>query len=92
MANDEYGYVEHQTFEVDGFRVADATSTGPRPHDDLVWVGHGGMEGRWLTPEAALDLAAVINQTVAVHVARRAKPGTKKPIVWDDIRNHINHC
>ena len=88
---DKDTYVEHQVHEVEGFRVVDATATGTRPHDDLIWVGYGGMDGRWITPEAALDLAAAINQTVAVHVARRAKPGTKKPIAWDDIRNHINH-
>lgn len=83
-------YVEHVSLEVEGFRVTDATATGERPHDDLIWVGYG-IEGRWLTPEAALDLAAAINDSVAMHVARRAKPGTKKPIAWDDIRNHINH-
>lgn len=73
MANDEYGYVEHQTFEVDGFRVADATSTGPRPHDDLVWVGHGGMEGRWLSPERALALAAAISKAANGNLARRGQ-------------------
>ena len=50
MSNGEYGYLEHQILEVEGFRVVDATATGPRAHDDLVWVGFGGVEGSWLTP------------------------------------------
>lgn len=74
MSNDEHGYVEHQTFEVEGFRVSDATATGLRPHDDLVWVGYGGTEGRWLAPEKALALAAAITKAANGNLARRGHP------------------
>ncbi|MDO9236192.1 MAG: hypothetical protein Q7U28_09205 [Aquabacterium sp.] len=71
MSDKEYGYVEHQLLEVQGFRVVDATATGPRAHDDLVWVGYGGVEGRWLSPEEAVSVAASIAKVVAAHVVRR---------------------
>ena len=71
MSKDEYGYVEHQIIEVEGFRVVDATATGPRPHDDLVWVGYEGMDGRWLSPENALTLAASIFKAANGNLARR---------------------
>lgn len=71
MSKDEYGYVEHHVFEVEGFRVVDATATGPRPHDDLVWVGFGGVDGRWLAPENALALAASIAKAANGNLARR---------------------
>ena len=71
MSKEEHGYVEHQTFEVEGFRVSDATATGLRPHDDLVWVGYGGTEGRWLSPESALELARGIVTVVNSNLARR---------------------
>lgn len=64
-------YVEHQVMEVEGFRVVDATAIGSRPHDDLVWVGYGGMEGRWLTPSEALDLSAAIALVANSNLARR---------------------
>lgn len=48
--------MEHLTIDVEGFRVADATATGNRAHDDLVWVGYGGMEGQWLATEKVLAL------------------------------------
>jgi hypothetical protein len=32
----EYNYIEHSVMEVEGFRIVDATATGPRPHDDYM--------------------------------------------------------
>lgn len=66
----ETTYVEHVSIEVEGFRVADATSSGNRPHDDLIWVGYGGMNGRWMTPEQASSMAQAISPVVASHIAR----------------------
>ena len=74
MPNDEHGYIEHHLWEVEGFRVVDATATGQRPHDDLVWVGYGGVEGRWLPPAIALDLAAAITKAAKGNLARRSQP------------------
>ena len=74
MSKDEYRFVQHQTFEMDGFRVVDATSTGPRPHDDLVWVGCEGIEGRWLSPDQALTLASAIADVAKSNLARRGQP------------------
>ncbi|MDO9236183.1 MAG: hypothetical protein Q7U28_09160 [Aquabacterium sp.] len=73
MAEDRYGYVEHQIVEVEGFRMVDATSTGPRPHDDVVWVGYGGMEGQWLTPDKALAVAAAITAVANGNLLRRGQ-------------------
>ncbi len=70
---DEPGYVEHKFWEIDGFRVVDAT-IGPRTHDDLVWVGYGGTEGRWLPPAIAIDLAAAITKAAKGNLARRGQP------------------
>jgi hypothetical protein len=67
----DYSYAEHQVLEVEGFRVVDATAAGRRPHDKLVWVGYGGMEGRWITPEKALALAAAITAVANGNLARR---------------------
>lgn len=72
MAQDTY--VEHQVMEVEGFRVVDATAIGSRPHDDLVWIGYGGTEGRWLSPEDALALASAITKAVSGNLARRGQP------------------
>lgn len=69
----EYNYVEHLSLEVEGFRVTDATSSGTRPHDDLIWVGYGGMEGRWLSPEEAINVAATIAKVAVSHLVRRGK-------------------
>ncbi len=66
-------YIEHQAVEVHGFFITDATSTDPRRHhDDLVWVGFGGMEGRWLTPDQADDVARAIMSVTLDHRARHA--------------------
>jgi len=73
MSKDEYGYVEHQLVEVDGFRVVDATSTGLRPHDDLVWVGYGGVEGSWITSDDALALAVAITTVATGNLVRRGQ-------------------
>lgn len=69
----ERSYVEHLTLEVEGFRVVDATSTDSRPHDDVVWVGLGGVEGRWLSPEQALAVASAITEVAVSHLARHGK-------------------
>lgn len=68
-----YSFVEHTVLEVEGFRVVDATASGDRAHDDLVWLGYGGMDGRWLTPAEALTVAEGINSVVKSHLARRSK-------------------
>ena len=51
----------------------DATATGPREHDDLVWVGYGGTEGRWLTSDKALELAAAITAVANGNLVRRGQ-------------------
>lgn len=71
MTNDTY--VEHQVLDIEGFRVVDATATGVRSHDDLLWVGYGGTEGRWLTPGQALTLAAAITAVANSNLVRRGQ-------------------
>lgn len=93
MPNDKYNYAEHQLFEAEGFRVVDATATGPRSHDALVWVGYGGTEGRWLSPEAALDLAkgivAVANSNLARRGLASSLAGVDSPDATDDEANAL---
>lgn len=62
-------YFEHATEEVTGFSITDATSTGLRPHDDVIWVGYRS-EGRWLKPEEAIALADAIKRVANSHIAR----------------------
>lgn len=64
-------YVEHQAVEVEGFHIVDSTATGLRAHDDLVWVGFGGMEGQWLTPAKALALSEAIAAVANGNLLRR---------------------
>jgi hypothetical protein len=71
MENADYGYTEHQITEVEGFRVVDATATGPRPHDDLIWIGYDG-EGRWVTAATAIKIAAAITTVATSSIMRRA--------------------
>lgn len=66
----QYGYTEHTKFEQSGFSVVDATSTGPRPHDDLIWIGFNG-EGRWVPPLEAVAYSRAIQEVVAAHCERR---------------------
>jgi hypothetical protein len=68
----QYEYTEHVHEEVAGFSVVDATSTGPRPHDDRVWVGYGN-EGKWLTFEEAIELSTAIRKTAVHNAERREK-------------------
>lgn len=64
-------YTEHSAIEAHGFCITDATNTDPdRPHDDLLWVGYGGMEGRWLTADQAEEVARAIDAVVQSHRAR----------------------
>jgi hypothetical protein len=66
-------YTEHTSLEAHGFRIVDATDTGPRsPFDDLIWVGYGGMEGRWLTADQVEELAGALFGAATVHRARHA--------------------
>ena len=69
MVKDDY--LELMSLGIEGFRIVDATSTGTRDHDDLVWIGYGGMDGRWMTPEQALSVSKGIEAVVAFHRARR---------------------
>jgi hypothetical protein len=71
-----HGYVEHLSLEAEGFRLVDATATGLRPHDDLVWIGCGAQDGKWITPDAALTLAAAITSVATDNLARRGKVPT----------------
>lgn len=66
-------YAEHEVYEVNGFRVVDATDTGIRPHDDLIWVGYGGRDGRWLSPSNALELAVAITKAANGNLSRRGQ-------------------
>lgn len=65
-------YVEHQIHEVSGFSIVDATSTGLRGHDDLIWIGTtDGQGGSWISPESAMALVAAIAQTAHGNMERR---------------------
>lgn len=65
-------YTEHTKVEAHGFQAVDATNTEPdRGHDDLIWVGYGGMEGRWLTADQAAGVARAIDAVVESHRTRR---------------------
>ncbi|WP_075588289.1 hypothetical protein [Rhodoferax antarcticus] len=66
----QYGYTQHTKFDLDGFSVVDATSVGPRPHDDLIWIGFNGY-GRWVTPLDAVAYSRAIQDVVAAHCERR---------------------
>lgn len=68
-----YKYEEHQAIEVEGFRVVDATMAGPRPHDDLVWIGRD-CSGKWLTPNEAQALSKAILAVANNNLARRGLP------------------
>lgn len=63
--------VEHQKIEVEGFIIVDSTAAGLRPHDDLVWVGYGGMEGQWLSPAQAIALSKAIAAVANGNLVRR---------------------
>lgn len=79
-------YVEHQTHEVSGFRIVDATSTGSRPHDDLIWVGTAaGQDGKWISPESAMELVAAIAKTAHGNMERRrlAQISQSQPVEVD---------
>ncbi len=80
MSNVGYGYAEHQRLEVDGFQLVDATATGPRAHDDLVWVGCGGLDGKWMKPEQALELAKAISTVANGNLARRGCDVVKRKL------------
>lgn len=71
MSDKQQGYEEHQRIDVEGFSISDATATGLRPHDDLIWVGYGGMGGRWLTPDEALQVASAIVSVAHSNLERR---------------------
>jgi hypothetical protein len=66
----QHSYVEHTKLELGGFVVADATATGLRPHDDLIWIGINDG-GRWVTPLDAVAYSRAIQDVVASHYARR---------------------
>lgn len=65
-------YTEHKAVKVDVFEVVDATATGERAHDDLIWIGCFG-EGKWVSPERAMEFAKAIETVVEAHNARRGK-------------------
>jgi hypothetical protein len=66
------GYTEHKAVEIGAFVVVDATATGSRGHDDLVWIACRG-EGEWVSPEQAMEFAKAIESVVLSHNTRRGK-------------------
>jgi hypothetical protein len=73
--------VEHSRLQLHGFVLADATATGERAHDDLIWIACGG-EGRWLSPKEAIELAQGITTVVASHLERHALAELDAPSPW----------
>lgn len=71
-------YTEHTKIEAYGFEINDVTVSGcsnvgcDRDHDDLIWVGYGGLEGRWLTVDQVEELAGALFGAATVHRARHA--------------------
>jgi hypothetical protein len=50
-------YTEHSQIEAHGILVADSTLESG---DRRIWVGYGGMEGRWLTHAQFRELVAAL--------------------------------
>lgn len=69
-SKNEYEFIEYESKEVAGFLVADSQSKGLRPHNDVIWLGYGGVNGRWMTPDELLELAEAIKTVVASHIER----------------------
>jgi hypothetical protein len=59
-------YQEHTELDSHGFKLVDAQTEGR----NLIWVGYGGMEGRWLRVDEAEQLLADLTKTIAAHRAR----------------------
>lgn len=64
-----------QDIEVHGFAISDqpttpcgATVFGSGP--DKIWVGMGGMEGRWMLPEEVLELSRALMLVAHAHIQR----------------------
>lgn len=71
------GYIEHKVMELDGgLKVVDATVSGLRQHDDLIWIEINGG-GRWVTPLEAVAYSRAIQEVVAFHCERRALAAVK---------------
>jgi hypothetical protein len=66
-------YESHSEIEFEGFLVVD-TSTESRDGTpvECIWVGYGGMKGRWLNSEQVRELARVLERVAAAHEARTA--------------------
>lgn len=61
-------YTEYSVSEFDRISIVDATIDGK----DLIWVGCGGTNGTWLSPEQVIELASKLNAVAALHNARIA--------------------
>lgn len=59
-------YTEHAKHEYAGFKVVDATLD----EQDLIWVGFGGAEGRWLTAAEVTRLSGLLAEAATSHMTR----------------------
>lgn len=59
-------YEEHSSIEYEGFRIADASLES----GEKIWIGYGGMEGRWMTADQVKKLAALLVEVTDSHEAR----------------------
>lgn len=62
-------YREHMAVEYAGFLVSDTTTNSG---NERIWVGYGGMEGSWLSPDEVAALADVLKSVRDAHLARIA--------------------
>lgn len=59
-------YLEHSSIDFQGFAIRDAEyETG-----DSIWVGYGGMEGRWMTADEVREFAALLLKVADAHEQR----------------------
>lgn len=60
-------YREHMAVEYAGFLVSDTTTNSG---NERIWVGYGGMEGSWLSPDEVTGLAEALIRVRDAHLAR----------------------
>lgn len=70
---------EHEHNDFMGFYICDATTPDSDGNPvDAVWIGYGGMEGKWLTNDEAKDLAIQILKTANNQTARLKNAALRK--------------
>ena len=71
-------YAVFQDTNVHGFVFCDARSKNRNggPPINNIWAGYGGMDGRWLQPSEALDMAAALQNIAHAHINRIAREAT----------------